>query len=370
MSDGSKGINPRHDARTFQDKMVEILNHGALNLAMGLGYRVGLFEVMDAQNQPCTLEQICVAANLNRRYVREWLGVMVCGGIVELVRGEDGNAGYVLPKAHADVLARRAGSANLGVYTQEIPLLTTCALDHVLQGFVSGAGIPYDNYPDFHDFMGQLGDAKHRQVLVDRFLPSVDEGRMVQALHRGIDVCDLGCAQGVATILMARAFPASRFTGIDISAAALETARSAARDQGLTNIRFDRRDAAGLGHPNELSARFDYITAFDAIHDQTRPLEALQGVHEILKEDGAFSMIDIAAETDIDGNRDHPMGAFLYTVSLMHCMPVGLVDGGAGLGMMWGRQLAEKMLRQAGFGRVAVTSIPDDPFNLHFFCRK
>jgi SAM-dependent methyltransferase len=91
----------------------------------------------------------------------------------------------------------------------------------------------------------------------------------------------------------------------------------------LTNVCFEQRDAAGLRHPGDLSGRFDYITAFDAIHDQTRPLEALQGIHEILKDDGAFSMIDIAAESDIDGNRNHPMGPFLYTVSLMHCMPVG-----------------------------------------------
>lgn len=175
---------------------------------------------------------------------------------------------------------------------------------------------------------------------------------------------------GVATILMARAFPASRFTGIDISAGALETARNAFREEGLTNICFEQRDAADLRHPNDLSGRFDYITAFDAIHDQTRPLEALQGIHEILKNDGVFSMIDIAAETDIEGNRNHPMGPFLYTVSLMHCMPVGLVDGGAGLGMMWGRQLAEKMLGQAGFARVTVMEIPNDPFNLHFFCKK
>ena len=360
------GVKPK----TFQDKMVDVLNYGSLNLAMGLGYRAGLFDVMDAKNRSCTVDEICADANLNRRYVQEWLGVMVCGGIVELVRDDDGEPCFLLPKAHGDVLARRAGSGNLGVYTQEIPLLTACAMEHVFQGFLTGDGIPYAQYPDFHDFMAQLGDAKHRQVLVDTFLPSVDDGRVVQALHRGIDVCDLGCAQGVATILMAQAFPASRFTGIDIGDDALEAARADAREKGLTNVCFEHRDAAGLRHPNDLSGRFDYITAFDAIHDQTRPLEALQGIHEILKEDGAFSMIDIAAESDIDGNRDHLMGPFLYTVSLMHCMPVGLVNGGAGLGMMWGRQLAEKMLGQAGFRRVTVRAIPSDPFNLHFFCRK
>jgi SAM-dependent methyltransferase len=356
--------------KPFADKMVDILNFGSLNLAMGIGYRVGLFDVMDAAGRSCTLEEICREARLDRRYVKEWLGVMVCGGIVDLVRGDDGQDRFLLPRAHGDLLTRRAGNNNLGVYTQEIPLLTECAMAHVHRGFLTGSGIPYDTYPDFHDFMAELGDAKHRQVLVDVFLPSVDEGRLVQALHRGIDVCDLGCAQGVAAILMAEAFPNSRFTGIDISTQALETARSDAHGKGLANIRFLERDAAGLRHPGELSGAFDYVTAFDAIHDQTRPLEAILGIYEILKDDGAFSMIDIAAETEIEGNRNHPMGAFLYTVSLMHCMPVGLVDGGAGLGMMWGRQLAEKMLVQAGFNQVSVNEIPNDPFNLHFFCRK
>ena len=63
------------------------------------------------------------------------------------------------------------------------------------------------------------------------------------------------------------------------------------------------------------------------------------------------------------------MGTFLYTVSLMHCLPVGLVDGGMGLGMMWGRQRAVEMLHEAGFTRVDISEIPDDPFNLHFMCR-
>jgi 2-polyprenyl-3-methyl-5-hydroxy-6-metoxy-1,4-benzoquinol methylase len=357
-------------AHAFQEKMIDILNYGSLNLAMGLGYRVGLFDVMDSLGKPCSEDEIAFAAQLDRRYVREWLGVMVCGGIVELSTDADGVNRFLLPKTHGDLLARRAASDNLGVYTQEIPLLTTCAMGQVTNGFRSGRGISYGHYPEFHDFMAQLADAKHREVLVDGFLPSVDNGRLVEALQVGIDVCDLGCAQGVAAILMAQAFPNSRFTGIDISDEALETAREDAGSKGLTNVRFERRDAADLCRPSDLSGSFDYVTAFDAIHDQTRPLEALQGVADMLRADGAFSMIDIAADSDIGGNRNHPMGAFLYTVSLMHCLPVGLVDGGAGLGMMWGRQRAEQMLGQAGFGQVTVAAIPDDPFNLHFFCRK
>jgi len=80
-------------------------------------------------------------------------------------------------------------------------------------------------------------------------------------------------------------------------------------------------------------------------------------------------MIDIKAGSLHQENLDHPMGPFLYTVSLMHCMPVGLSDNGAGLGMMWGRQAAEALLREAGFDNVAPTEMAYDPFNLHYLCR-
>jgi ubiquinone/menaquinone biosynthesis C-methylase UbiE len=218
--------------------------------------------------------------------------------------------------------------------------------------------------------MTELANAKHRQVLVDRFLPSVEEGEMVNRLQEGIEVCDLGCGEGAAPMLMAEAFPESRFTGVDISREAIDTARREAARRELKNLSFLVVDAVAMKADPRFGERFDYVTAFDAIHDQTRPLEALQAVYAILKPGGRFSMIDIASHTAIGENRDHPMGPFLYTVSLMHCMPVGRVDGGAGLGMMWGKERAVGMLSEAGFQDVDVQPIPDDPFNFHFFCRK
>jgi len=104
------------------------------------------------------------------------------------------------------------------------------------------------------------------------------------------------------------------------------------------------------------------------VHDQTRPMEVLKGIRAVLAEGGMFSMVDIKAETPLAGNLDHPLGPFLYTVSLMHCMAVGLVDGGMGLGTMWGRQKALEMLAEAGFKRVEVCEIPEDQFNSHYLC--
>jgi SAM-dependent methyltransferase len=325
---------------------------------------------MDALDGPRTAEEIAEAAGLDRRYVTEWLGIMACGGIVEVSRGDSGKGEcFRLPPEHGDFLCRRAGENNLGVYTQEIPLLTHLVMDHVVEGFSSGRGIPYRHYPAFQQFMGELADAKHTSVLIQRFLPSVEDGALVADLEAGIDVCDLGCGRGKAVLLMAAAYPQSRFTGIDLDREAVDQAARTAASEGLGNALFQCLDAAAIERDPGMESRFDYITAFDAIHDQTRPLAALRGARHMLRPCGRFSMIDIAAHSEIAGNLDHPMGAFLYTVSLMHCMPVGLAGGGRGLGMMWGRKRAVDLLEQAGFAQVSVEAIPDDTFNDHYLCR-
>lgn len=357
-------------AEEFSRKMIDILNYGALNLAVGIGYRTKLFDVMDAFETPQTAEAIAGQSGLNRRYVEEWLGVMCTGGIVRLTSTEDGTAVYFLPRSHGDVLARRSGNNNLGVYAQEIPLLTVCAMEKVLDGFQTGEGVPYANYPKFQAFMTELANAKHRQVLIDQFLPAVDDGGMQARLEKGIRVCDMGCGEGVALNLMAGAFPNSRFTGIDMDPEVVRIAEKAAAAAGLANVAYCVRDAAAPGEDGEFENAFDYITAFDAIHDQREPLAALKSIRRMLAPGGCFSMIDIDSRTAHKDNMDHPMGPFLYTVSLMHCMPVGRVDNGAGLGMMWGREQAVALLAQAGFESIEVLEMPHDPFNIHYFCRK
>jgi ubiquinone/menaquinone biosynthesis C-methylase UbiE len=171
-------------------------------------------------------------------------------------------------------------------------------------------------------------------------------------------------------MLLARAFPKSDFVGLDLSREVIRKAKREALGENLENLKFHQQDAATLEGRSSFRGYFDYVIAFDAIHDQTHPKEALKGVYYILKKGGFFTMVDIAASSHLAENLSHPMGPFLYTVSLMHCMPVGLVNGGLGLGMMWGRQVAVEMLKEAGFEQVDVLEIRDDPFNLHFFCRK
>ena len=353
----------------FPEKLIQILNQGALNLALGIGYQHRIFDTLENLARPVTVEALAKAANLNARYLKEWLGIMVTGRIIDLQTTADGQDAYYLPPERAAVLTRRAGSNNLGVYFQEIPLLTQSVLEAVNRCFVTGDGIPFSHYPYFQQFMGELANAKHEKMLVSQFLPSVDNGKLVTRMEAGIRVCDLGCGQGRAIQLMASAFPNSSFFGIDNHKQAIAAARREAAAKGLVNAVFEVQDAAEIEGRAQWRQRFDYITAFDAIHDQTQPLAVLRGIRHMLVRGGLFSMIDIKAGSRHADNVDHPMGPFLYTVSLMHCMPVGLNNNGTGLGMMWGRQQAEDLLKEAGFDDVMPTKMDCDPFNLHYLCK-
>ncbi|MDD3816444.1 MAG: methyltransferase domain-containing protein, partial [Desulfocapsaceae bacterium] len=332
----------------FAQRMTDILNHGALNLAMAIGYKNQIFDILEDMNKPVSVSELASASGLHPRYLKEWLGIMVTGRIIELFSEHKAEDRYLLPPEHASFLTRKAGNMNMGVYTQEIPLLTSCAMAPVSTAFQTGAGVPFSCYPDFQAFMAELSDAKHEKVLIDKFLPTVDNGQLLARLIAGIRVCDLGCGHGVAMNLMAGAFPRSTFIGIDNHEEAIRQAAAAAQEAGIGNVVYRVLDAASIHGTKEFCSLFDYICAFDAIHDQSHPLEVLKGVRHMLAPGGIFSMIEIKARSNQTDNMDHPMGPFLYTVSLMHCLPVGLNDQGSGLGMMWGREKAEALLREAG----------------------
>jgi SAM-dependent methyltransferase len=166
--------------------------------------------------------------------------------------------------------------------------------------------------------------------------------------------------------VMAGAFPRSRFTGFDFSEAGIAAARAEAGREGRVNVRFEQRDAARLGE----TARFDFITTFDAVHDQARPDLMLAGIAAALRPGGVYLCVDTSASSKLAENLGHPLATFLYTVSCMHCMTVSLADGGMGLGTMWGQQTARRMLGEAGFTSVEAKRIDGDIVNAYFIATK
>ena len=189
---------------------------------------------------------------------------------------------------------------------------------------------------------------------------------MPERLRSGADVADFGCGSGHAINVMAQAFPASRFTGIDFSDEAIAAGAQEAARLGLTNATFESHNLTQL----DKADTYDVITVFDAIHDQAQPARVLENIHRALRPGGVLLMADIKASSRLEDNVDVPMSTYLYTTSLMHCMTVSLALDGAGLGAAWGTQLATSMLADAGFDDVRVAEVESDPINNYYIAIK
>jgi len=236
--------------------------------------------------------------------------------------------------------------------------------DQIVDCFRHGGGLPYSAFPKFQAVMAEDSGAVHDATLIDVTLPLVPG--LVDKLRQGIDVADVGCGSGHAANLMAEAFPRSRFVGFDFSDTGIAAARAEADRKDLANARFEKRDAAHLGE----IARFDFITTFDAVHDQARPDLMLAGIAQALRPDGVYLCVDTSASSKLAENVEHPLGPFLYTVSCMHCMTVSLAEGGMGLGTMWGEDTARKMLSDAGFASIEAVHIDGDIVNAYIIATK
>ena len=163
--------------------------------------------------------------------------------------------------------------------------------------------------------------------------------------------------------VLAKAFPASRFHGLDKSDEGIAAARAEAAAGHLHNAEFQVGDSA------ELSDSYDLVTAFDVIHDLARPTRTLAAVSRALREDGVFLMGDIAASSRLEENIGHPLCPALYAFSVFYCMSVSLGEGGEGLGTVWGEQTARRMLTDAGFSRIDTQRVEEDILNVYYVAR-
>lgn len=346
-------------AEAFAGRMTELLNNSMLAFMVSVGDRTGLFDAL-ASTGAVTSDKLAAHAGLNERYVREWLNAMTVGRVVDY---DPTTSTYALPAEHAASLTHDAGPGNLASMTQFAALLGGVE-DGIVECFRHGGGVPYSEFPKFQDLMGMMSAQIHDAALFTGTLPLVDG--IVGRLESGIDVCDVGCGQGHALNLMAEAFPHSRFVGWDFSTDGIAAARAEAERRGLGNVLFEVQDAA------KITARsaFDFITVFDAIHDQAKPDVVLANIATALRADGVFLCVDISASSNVEENLDHPLGPMMYSISTFHCMTVSLALDGAGLGTMWGEQLANQMLRDAGFATVETKRLPEDIFNVYYVAKK
>jgi 2-polyprenyl-3-methyl-5-hydroxy-6-metoxy-1,4-benzoquinol methylase len=361
----TKDTAPEFDqarAEAFAEKLLTALNHASLCLMVSIGHRAGLFDAM-SRLPPATSEEIARQAGLDQRYVREWLGAMVTSRTVEV---DPTTLKFSLPVEHAAFLTRAAAADNIAVFSQYIAVLGRVE-DDILECFKKGGGVPYEKFLRFHEVMAEDSGQSALSSLESHILPLVPG--LTERLDKGIRALDVGCGRGCILNRLAELYPRSRFAGIDLSVEAIEFARDEASKKGLDNIEFVAADLSDFDQTAEVEA-FDFITTFDAVHDQARPLNVLKGIHRSLKPDGVYLMQDISGSSHVHENIEHPIGTFLYTISCMHCMTVSLAQGGEGLGAMWGEEKTREYLQKAGFRSVTTHRFAHDIQNNWYVVRK
>ena len=309
-----------------------------------LGDRLGLYSAMRAAGTPLTTSALAEATGLHERWVREWAFNQAAARLIMV----DDEERFSLSEEAVAVLATPDHPAyGMGMFHRLPQTMKT--LDDMPESFRSGIGHDYDS----HGCEGAVGIERsfepwNNAFLIPAVLPALDG--VVERLDAGINVVDVGCGAGGAVLLMAEAYPESRFTGYDISQHALDRAATKLLASGVRNASFaDPRQS-----PMPTDHSVDLITTFDCIHDMTHPQQMMEALRAAIAPDGTWLLVDIKAQdTFAENMRKNPMASLMYGISVLSCMSSAMsAADGAGLGTLGlSETIARTMSAAAGFTR-------------------
>jgi len=340
----------------FMGKFVTDMG-GAYMMGMVLiGDELGLYKAM-ADNRPVTAEALAARGGCNARLVREWLDANAAAGYLEPVDG-----GYRLPPEQAMALANEDSPVFVAPGQN---VLASCFLDldKVLAAFRGDGGFPWGEHHHrmFHG-VEKFFRPGYQAHLTTSWLPALDG--VVPKLQAGAKVADVGCGHGASTIVMATAYPKSRFFGFDFHAPSIAVADKRAADAGVgARVSFVTATAKGY-----VERGFDLICFFDCLHDMGDPLGAARHAHKALKDDGSVLLVEPFAGNSLQENST-PVGRLFYAASTMICTPNSLSqEVGLGLGAQAGEARLRELFAEAGFSRFRRAT--ETPFNLILEARK
>lgn len=339
------------------NRAIEDLSAAYGGVLVSIGNKLGLYKAM-AGAGPISARELAHRTGCAERYLQEWLNAQAAGGYVDF---HPVSHTYELTPEQAMVLADDSSPVFIPP-AWEVPAAMWFDEARILQAFRTGEGIPWASRSSrMHCGVAAFYRNGYRSNLISQWLPAL-EG-VTEKLHAGIAVADVGCGHGHSTILMAQAFPDSRFYGCDIDASSIAIARQQAVEHQLED-RADFAIASATAYPDR---QYGLICFFDCLHDLGDPLSAAQYAAQVLAPGGSVMLIEPFAQDNTEDNFS-VVGRMYYTGSTMICCAHALSEGGR---MVLGAQAGEARLadvfRKAGFRhfrRAAQT-----PFNLIFEAR-
>lgn len=322
-----------------------------------LGDRLGLYRAM-ADGEPTTPKELAERTGCDQRYLREWLSAQAAAGYVDY----DAEAGTFSLSPEAAIAFAEESHPNFFAGAFEVVQSLWMDEPKIEEAFRTGAGVGWHEHSACL-FRGteRFFRPGYNANLVSGWLPAIDG--MIERLERGARVADVGCGHGASTILMAQAFPNSRFYGFDYHEPSVERARQSAKEAGVDD-RVTFQKAAAKDFPAE---GFDMVAMFDCLHDMGDPVGAGRHVRSTLADDGVWMIVEPFANDELKDNLN-PVGRIYYSASTMICTPASRSQE---VGLALGAQAGEARLREvaeaAGFSRFRRAT--ETPFNLVFEAR-
>src|SRR5829696_5588666 len=361
MADVSADVTARSEA------LAERLFQATLNTwdiaTVYLGHRLGLYRAL-SDVEPATSKELATATGLTERYVREWLEQQTVTGILECENPDAGafERRFAIPAGYAAVLVDSDAPSFLAPLAQ-ITMGALAPMEALLSAFRTGAGVPYADYGlDLRTGQAEMNRNLFLKQLGSEFLPAIP------ALHTRLladppaRVADIGCGVGWSCVGIAQAYPNVRVDGFDLDAASVAEAQDVIRAASLSDrVHVHLRDASD----SALVGHYDLVTAFECVHDMSDPVGALRTMRRLARDGGTVIVADERVSEDFTADAG-PIESLMYGFSVLHCLPVGMVDQpSAGTGTVMRPDTLRRYAREAGFADVEI--LPLDNFFFNFY---
>ncbi len=320
------------------------------------GHDLGLYQAL--AQRPAGATELAQRTNTNPRYIAEWLRGQAAGAYVDYDPATDT---YSMSEEQTYALARPDSSVYIpGAFILALGALK--AQPRIAHAFRSGGGMGWHEH-DHNVFTGceQFFRPGYVANLISSWIPALDD--VADKLEAGADVADIGCGHGASTILLAQEYPNSRFSGSDYHDQSIQIARKRAAEAGVADrINFEVASASEFS-----GGEYDLAATFDCLHDMGDPLTAARHIHNALKPDGTWLLVEPYAADEVVGNLN-PVGRVYYNASTQLCVPNAMSQpGGYALGAQAGEAVIRQVTAEAGFTRFRRAS--ETPFNLVYEVR-
>ena len=329
-----------------------------------IGDKLGLYKAMSDFGKPITSQELANLTGTSERYIREWLANQAAGGYLTY---DASSQRYTLPYEHAEALLNE----NSPVYIAGgFQIMMSFYRDEpkIIEAFKTGKGIAWGEHDkDLYEGTERFYRPAYIGNLVSSWIPALDNGKIEQRLRQegGLKVADIGCGHGITTILMAKAYPNSKFYGFDNHPASIDYARNKAREEGLgeDRIRFEVASSTNFPFPTtkwgsssnnkqlqeQAEEGYDLIAFFDSLHDMGDPQGAVAHALKTLKKpEGIVMIVEPFANDKLEDNLN-PIGRIYYAGSTMICVPASLSHNGPALGAQAGEARISQVIKAGGF---------------------